>query len=170
MTRELLILRHAKSAWDTDAPSDFERPLAKRGKRHATRMGKWMQQCDLIPDSTVCSPAKRAAKTADRVLRELGLTAQDIRWEPRIYDAERQDLLQVLAACPGSATRVLLVGHNPGLDALLTYLGGPAVRPRADGKLMVTAALAQLRMPDDWSQLTPGCGELLALTRPREVT
>ena len=63
MPRELLILRHAKSAWDTNAPSDFERPLAKRGRRAAPRVGRWLEEQGLIPDHVVSSPAERAKQT-----------------------------------------------------------------------------------------------------------
>ena len=62
--RELLILRHAKSAWDTDAVSDFDRPLAKRGRKDAPRMGKWLRRRRLVPGYVLSSPARRAPWTS----------------------------------------------------------------------------------------------------------
>ena len=59
MTHELIILRHAKSDWDSAAESDFERPLSKRGKRDAPRMGEALSRL-MAPMAIVASPARRA--------------------------------------------------------------------------------------------------------------
>ena len=72
MSRELLILRHAKSAWDTSAATDFERPLAKRGRRDAPRVGRFLLDQGLIPDYVVSSPAERAKQTVIGVCEQLG--------------------------------------------------------------------------------------------------
>ncbi|MFO1429059.1 MAG: histidine phosphatase family protein [Candidatus Competibacteraceae bacterium] len=165
MSRFLLLLRHAKSAWDTETATDFARPLNKRGERDAPRMGRWLRQQGLLPDYVVSSPAERAKQTALKVCHALALEDERLHWEPRIYEAPLGDLLQVLAACPETARTVLLVGHNPGLELLLRYLCEAAPTP-ADGKLLPTATVAQLVMPDDWRQLTPHCARLLAITRP----
>ena len=168
MPRELLLLRHAKSAWGTDAPTDFERPLAARGRRDAPRMGLWMRENDLGPDHVVSSPAKRAQETVHLVLAELGLDGESAVTADEIYDAAVSDLLDVLADCPAERRRVLLVGHNPGLEDLVEHLAGRVDAP-AGGKVFPTAALAHLAMPDDWTRLSRGCAELKALIRPRAL-
>jgi phosphohistidine phosphatase len=78
-------------------------------------------------------------------------------------------LLRVLASCPPFARTVLLVGHNPVLEELLLFLAGDEVQISADGKLLPTAALARLEMPDDWSALDSGCAQLISITRPRNL-
>lgn len=168
MSKQLLILRHAKSAWDTETESDFERPLSKRGQRDAPRMGHWLGQQGLIPDYVISSPALRAKQTTLKVCEALKLDATRLHWDNRIYEASPGTLLQVLASCPKRAHRVLLVGHNPGLELLLGYLCNDIPLP-ADGKLLPTATLAHIEMPDDWTQLDPGVGHLNALTRPRSL-
>jgi phosphohistidine phosphatase len=166
--RELLLLRHAKSSWKPVAVSDHARPLAKRGRRDAPRIAQWMRAQGLAPGWVVSSPALRARQTADAVVAALGSMQEDLRFDERIYLADDRQLLQVLAECPPVA-RVLLVGHNPGLDQLLQYLCGTGL-PRTDkGKLLTTAALARLAMPPDWHGLQPHCARLLALIRPREL-
>lgn len=167
MARELLILRHAKSDWSTGASTDFERPLNKRGKHDAPCVGQWLREHDLIPDHILASPARRAKQTVLRVCPELGIDPHRIHWEAGIYEAAPGTLLKLLATCPAEARRVLLVGHNPGLDQLLLYLC-PAAPLNSAGKLLTTAALARVALPDDWQVLDPGCGELLDLVRPRE--
>lgn len=167
MARELLILRHAKSDWSTGASIDFERPLNQRGKHDAPQVGHWLREHDLIPDHILASPARRAKQTVLRVCPELGFDPHHIRWEASIYEAVPGTLLKLLADCPAGAQRVLLVGHNPGLDQLLLYLC-PTAPLNPAGKLLTTAALARIALPDDWQTLDPDSGELLDLVRPRE--
>jgi phosphohistidine phosphatase len=170
MTRELLILRHAKSAWNTDAPTDFERPLAKRGRKAAPRVGRWLLQQGLIPDYVVSSPAKRARQTVVTVCKQLEIGSEKLNWDQRIYGGGTASLLSVLRESPDNANRVLIAGHNPGLEMLLQYLCGSGVPFPRDGKLMPTAAVAHLQIPSDWENLARGEARLLSITRARSLT
>jgi phosphohistidine phosphatase len=165
MTRELLILRHGKSDWET-GDDDFHRPLTERGRRSAERMAIWMLEQKLMPDYVVASPAERALTTAQKACKTMGVRRQEIHKDPRVYAAALEELLRVLADCPGTAKRVMLVGHNPGLEDLLTYLADKPIPLPEDGKLLPTATLARLRMPDDWKKLPQGCARLESITRP----
>jgi phosphohistidine phosphatase len=169
MTRELLLLRHAKSDWTGTMASDFDRPLAKRGKADAPEVGRWLKGQGLVPDQVISSPAKRARQTAKRVCEALGYDPSRVTWEPRVYEGQLGDLLAVLAGCPATARRVLLVGHNPGLEYLLSHLGGETAVVAEDGKLLPTASVARLELPDDWAVLDPGCGRVLSITRPTQM-
>ena len=169
MPRHLLLLRHAKSAWDTGVSVDFERPLAKRGKKDARRMGEWMRREGPRPDYVVSSPAVRARETVYAVCRELGIEVDGIHFDRRIYEADAATLLAVLADCPQGLNTILLVGHNPGLADLLAWLWGEKITLPEDGKLLPTATLARLRMPKDWTRLERGCGRMIVLTRPRSL-
>jgi len=169
MPRELLILRHAKSDWNAGARSDFERPLAKRGKKDAPRVGEWLFREGLVPDLVISSPAERARQTAEKVCKSMDYKKTKIQWNKELYEAEGRDLLPVLARCSPDARTVLLVGHNPGLEDLVLFLVGDEVERPADGKLLSTAAIARLEMPDDWCALGPGCAHLVAITRPRNL-
>jgi phosphohistidine phosphatase len=163
--RELLILRHGKSDW-SQATDDFKRPLKERGKRDAQRMGLWLAQQDWVPDYILASPASRAITTAQKLCKTIGIYTQQIKQESRIYAADNMTLLAVLADCPAKARRVLLVGHNPGLEELLQYLAEQKIPLPTDGKLLPTATLARLLMPDDWSALPAGCAQMDSITRP----
>ena len=170
MSCQLLLMRHAKSAWDTDAPSDYDRPLAKRGRRDAPRMGSWLRHQGLLPDAVISSPARRAKQTAVRVCRELGVAKDAIIWDSRIYSAEVADLVAVLNDCPDKAEVVLLVGHNPGLEEMLCHLCGAGVASSASDKLLPTAALARLELEGGWKRLKAGAARLVGVMRPRELT
>lgn len=167
MTRELLLLRHGKSDWSRDV-DDFHRPLTDRGKRGAQRQGVWLARQGLRPDHVRSSPAERALVTAQKTLKAMGGGAAGIVRDQRIYAADLDELLAVLGDCPAGAHRCMLVGHNPGMEQLLSHLAGPLAMPE-DGKLMPTAALARLSMPADWMELGAGCARLLSLIRPAEL-
>lgn len=167
MSRELLILRHAKSDWGPGHQSDFDRPLNRRGKQDAPKVGSWLYREGLVPDRVLSSPAQRARQTTLKVCKGLDIGKKDIDWDPDLYGASTPHLLGALGRCPSQAATVLLVGHNPGLEELLRYLAGDDLEVPEDGKLLPTATLARLEMPDDWSNLERGCAQLLSVTRPK---
>ncbi len=168
MARELLILRHAKSDWDRPNLADFARPLAKRGRRDAPRVGAWLYREGLVPDIIISSPAERARATTLHICKRLDYKKKNVVWDAAVYEGSLNALLDVLARCPAAAT-VLLVGHNPGLEELIRYLADGDVDEPADGKLLPTAATARLEMPDNWQQLDAGCAVLLSVTRPKNL-
>jgi phosphohistidine phosphatase len=169
MSRELLILRHAKSAWDTGAPTDFERPLAPRGLNAAPRVGRFLAAQGLRPDYVVSSPAERARQTVLLVCAEMGIEADSVHWESRIYGCGPRTLFRVLRDCPPDATRVLIAGHNPGLELLLVELCGQRIDIPPDGKLLPTAAVAHLAVDSEWAAIGEGAARLLSLTRARAL-
>lgn len=167
--RQLILLRHAKSSWKSDIAEDFDRPLTKRGKQDATRVGLWLKRRNLIPDLILSSPAKRARKTTLKICGELRFDTDNVRWIPEIYDASLRDLIGILTRCPDHAKFVLLVGHNPGLEDLLEYLCREALPLAEDGKLLTTACAAHLNIPNKWRDLTQSAAQLISITQPGEM-
>jgi phosphohistidine phosphatase len=168
MTHELLLLRHAKSDWSVEM-DDFSRPLKKRGRRAAKQIGRWLYNQNLIPDVILCSPAMRTLSTAQRVCRQLDIDESAIIFDPRIYEADALTLLEILKTSDHKQ-RVLLVGHNPGLEDLLLKLILDPVPLSANGKCMPTAALAHLSFEENWAELTDGCAKLVTLIRPDSLS
>ncbi|MBF0160746.1 MAG: histidine phosphatase family protein [Magnetococcales bacterium] len=180
MARQLLILRHAKSAWDTQAASDFDRPLAKRGQKDVPMMGAWMREQKLIPDCVVSSPAERAKQTAQGICHVLDIKEKKIIMDRRIYGADTEELLEVLSELPGKAKTVLLVGHNPGLESLAAYLVGDLSRSVAqlapeggeeagEYGVVKTATLLQLGITEEWNALKQRCATLIQIKYPRTL-
>ena len=165
MNRELCLLRHGKADRNL-ATDDFDRPLKKRGKSAAQHIGEGLHQLHIMPDWIVRSPAKRALATANIVHTALAVENLDVVQDQRLYQEGFESLKTVLSECPIDARRILLVGHNPDLEDLLIFLVGAAHLPDID-KLLPTAGLARLKMPDDWSQLHAGCAKLLSITYPK---
>lgn len=159
----LLILRHGKSSWKHPGLADHDRPLNKRGLRDAPRMGRLLRDEDLVPDRIVNSTAVRARTTAELVADQLGYRGA-VECSRDLYLASVPDIIRVLGNVGGDASRLLVVGHNPGLEELVAALtGGFAALP--------TAALAQVDLDVDvWSELTTSTrGRLVNLWRPREL-
>jgi len=168
MARELLLLRHGKSDWDT-GDDDFDRPLTDRGKRGAQRMGVWLATHGMIPEYVISSPAERALVTAEKSLKAMGEGSGNIVQDRRVYLADVSDLLAVIQKIPAETQRAMLVGHNPGLEELLITLTGGEAEPEDDGKLLPTATLAILEIDDEWSKQKQGSARLVRIIRPRTL-
>lgn len=168
MSRELYILRHSKSDWDSHS-SDHQRPLNKRGRENAELLAVWMQAQYLYPGMIYCSTALRARETLAPVITTLEISADRIIYTDKLYLAELSTLLMFLCAIDSNEGSVMLVGHNPGMDELVTYLAAEPVPCTATGKLMTTSCLARFKMPDDWCQLQHRA-ELISITRPNDIT
>jgi phosphohistidine phosphatase len=161
--KTLLLLRHAKSSWKHTELADHDRPLNKRGKRTAPLMGALLQDEDLIPDLILCSSAVRTYTTALVVAKTCGYTGK-IKQTRRLYLAEPQDYVEELRQVADKHARVLVVGHNPGLEALIEALTSEAMA-------MPTAALAQVELSlKRWSDLdTDTDCKLVNVWRPKDL-
>ncbi|HMV04108.1 MAG TPA: histidine phosphatase family protein [Accumulibacter sp.] len=165
--KTLLILRHGKSDWTT-GDEDYHRPLVARGRQGSQKMGAWIRQQKLVPEAVISSPAERARATTILACKAMGLPAKTVRWDERLYAAPVEALLAALAECPKNTRRVMLVGHNPGLEELVEYLASHVDVPE-DGKILPTSALARLELLEDWRNLAQGCATVVSLTRPGEL-
>jgi phosphohistidine phosphatase len=164
--RELIILRHGKSAWDSDAPSDFQRPLTRRGLQLVPGVGAWMWQNGMRPQTIVSSSALRAWQTVIPVATALDIAEQAVVFDGRLYLADRDTLLQVLSEIPHDINSVLLVGHNPGLEDLVAFLLDDKLPQTDDDRLLPTATVCQVEFDAGWNRLAAGCARLLVYHRP----
>ena len=162
--RELLFLRHGKSAWGSDAVDDFHRPLARRGRKAVKCMASWLRRQDLLPEHILSSTAERARQTALRLCRHADIPESRVEWHDAIYAANLEALLHVLVNAPQQHGRVMIIGHNPGLEDAIEILTGSFER-------LPTCALARISLPiDDWEELSEGvAGELIGTWLPREL-
>jgi phosphohistidine phosphatase len=166
--RRLVLLRHAKSDWPDVA--DHDRPLAKRGRRDAPAVGRWLGASGYAPDAVVCSTARRARETWE--LAATGLAAAVpgaspvVRYEPRVYEATVLGLLMLVREFDAGWRTALVVGHNPGLAELTVGLASPDSAPP---QAFPTAAVAVLGLPGPWAEAAPGEARLVAFTVPAEL-
>ncbi len=161
----LFILRHAKALAADAHGGDFPRPLAPRGLSDAAQIGRWLHAHYPAIDLAVVSPAQRTRETLDRLLAAWPAAAPLTIWEPALYLAELPTLLHVLAT--QSARRVLVLGHNPGMEALLCHcLGNSCAGLDPTSTLMPTAALYVLEIAERGSLAAAGTATLLDHMRP----
>lgn len=156
--KRLILIRHAKSAWDSPNLADFDRPLAPRGRAEARWIGETLRQEGWMPDLVLCSPAVRTRETLS--LAALSAPAQ---FEQEIYDLMAADFVGVVRAKGGRADTLLLVGHNNAMETTaLTLCGG-----RMDFGGYPTGAIAVLDFDvGDWSGIAERTGRLVAFCRP----
>src|SRR5262245_26757969 len=155
--RTLILLRHGKSDWSGGEP-DRHRPLATRGRRQAADAGRWLAANIDHLDLAVLSPAERAQRTWELASAELP-TLPPVRDEERVYGASASELLDVVRGLPGDVSTVVLVGHNPGCEDLVSTLAGRWV-------LMKTSGLAVIDVRGPWSSAADATAELTAFGRP----
>jgi phosphohistidine phosphatase len=165
----LILLRHAKSDWPSDIP-DHDRPLAKRGRRDAPVVGRWLGTSGYIPDAVVCSTARRTRETwelvADGLAAAVPGTAPPVLYDPRVYDATVLRLLMLVREFAEHYRTVLLVGHNPGMAELTAGLPDPPPRSPLS---FPTAAAAVMSIPGQWADIAPGEAALLAFATPADM-
>jgi phosphohistidine phosphatase len=149
----LHLLRHAKSSWDESA-EDHERPLSRRGRDAARRVGESLPAALGALDLVLCSTALRTCETAELVLA--GFAARPrILYEDALYLAARAALLRHLRGLDEGAGAVLVIGHNPGLHELALALASPdspRYRALAAGKFPTTAR-ASFAIDSPWAKL-----------------
>jgi len=147
MTKELLLLRHAKSSWDDPEVQDHERPLNKRGKQNAITMGKYLKRERLVPDLIISSTAKRANKTANIIAKTSGYEKKMLESE-MLYSAIPENYKKVINEIPDKNNKVLLVGHNPILEEVIARILG-------ESHIMKTCSLAHIELSlDSWKQFS----------------
>jgi phosphohistidine phosphatase len=167
VTRTLLVVRHAKSDWAAGAP-DHERPLNDRGRREAPELGRRLADAGLRPDLVVCSDATRAQQTW-QLASSAWPDPPPVQVEPRLYDASRSEVLDVIHETPAEVQTLACVGHEPTSSALAALLTGEAdaeaARTLTAG--LKTACAAVLTFDGEWVDLEPSSARLAAVVSPR---
>jgi len=152
--KSLTLLRHAKTERHSDSGRDFDRRLNDRGREDAPRMGQEIDRLGLSFDLILCSPAARAAETAQMA----GLSPA---FDERIYDAPTGRLVDILQDQQVGTGRLLMIGHNPGFEQLASLLLGAQVD-------MPTGSLIEIDLPvDRWQEAGTRTGKLVRFLKPK---
>lgn len=168
--KSLTLLRHAKSGWDDPVSRDFDRPLNPRGRRAARTVGREMKAQGLAFDLVLASPARRVIETLEEVAAAHGPIRPD--YDRRLYLASIATLLEIVRAAPDEVERLLLVGHNPGLEELalcLSLRDEAGLRREVEVKYP-TGTVAQIALQvERWAQVEEGSGTIVRFIRPRDL-
>jgi len=170
--KTLTLLRHAKSSWDDPAARDFDRPLNRRGRKAARAMGKAMREQGIAFDQILASPAARVVGTLEDLAEGYGGSIEPA-FDQRVYLATAATLLKLVQGTDDKAERLLVVGHNPGMEALALMLTRDDDGGGLRGEMLTkypTAALAEIALPvDHWREVDLGTGQLARFIRPRDL-
>jgi phosphohistidine phosphatase len=161
--KTLLLMRHAKSSWKDSSLSDHERPLKKRGRRDSKIIAQELDKNDLYPHVILSSSATRAMETVEVIVDALDYENRII-FTDELYMAEPEDFVDVLSDLSDDDDTVLIVGHNPGMEAFLQIIDGEI-------ESLPTAALAHLVLEiDSWQDINLNTmGKLVDLWTPRNL-
>ena len=165
MSRELYLLRHAKSSWADPGAGDRDRELNNRGRRDAPRMGRALAT-KLEPMVVHASPARRAQQTLGGVLDGWpGLAELSHRTEEALYTFSVVELVDWIRGQGDSEGNLFLVGHNPAMTELVNFASGEDLLPN-----LPTAGFAHLTLDiERWSAFDFGCGRLVETLFPKEL-
>ncbi|MBR9884127.1 MAG: NUDIX domain-containing protein [Oceanospirillales bacterium] len=164
---ELLLLRHGE-AKDEPAVPDIERPLKGKGKRGAQRLGVWMHEHSVAPEVVIASPAERARTTAEKCIKAMGRSAENIRIDSRLYGADAKTLLDIAIENTSYTNRLMLVGHNPALARLIELLLPYSAIPNR-APLLPAGTLVRIGLPENRAMPLRGQGKLLSWTEPGDL-
>ena len=156
MRHTLFLLRHAEASPTPRGGTDFDRPLSNQGELDAILTARWLNEHHALPLTANSSPATRAHQTITALSTRRPSETLDLAFDERLYLANVQTLLEILAETSESINRLLLVGHNPGLTQLLHYLTPPnALSP--DCQVMSPASIALISLDSNWCDLSQQC-------------
>jgi phosphohistidine phosphatase len=160
----LYVLRHAKSSWDQPGERDHERQLAPRGRHAAELLGRYVQDHQIRPELILCSTARRAVETLQ------GVDPPGERLiESMLYGAGCDELLERLREVPAERRSVMIVGHNPALQALVLRLARSGEWLEDIRNKYPTGALATLEFAVPWSEIEEGAATLTDYVRPKAL-
>jgi phosphohistidine phosphatase len=170
-TKQLFILRHAKSSWDDPGLNDHDRPLAPRGRRTVKVLHDYVRAHGIEPSLVLCSTSRRTRETLEGVA-PTGRTVI----EAGLYTATAGGLLDRIRQLPDDTPSAMVIGHNPGMQMLALRLAASSHEPLDDDcdlatvqRKFPTGALATITFECEWRDLAAGSGQLTRLVRPKDL-
>lgn len=168
MRRHLLLVRHAKSAWDDTSLTDHDRPLAPRGTKALRRIRDHVLGADHRPELVLCSSSRRTVETLGGIRPAIPEQAR-VEVERELYLASAGTLLARLRALGSGVECAMVIGHNPGTQDLAMLLvgdGDAEMRAQLVTKLP-TGAVVTLSFDGAWADLGGGVARIDDLFMPR---
>ena len=160
--KKLILIRHAKSSWQSTATSDFDRPLNDRGKEDAPRMGEYLASLDLKPDQFYASSAVRAAYTARLIAKAMDFDPEAIVADRRLYLADVAHMQSIMREFSDNWECVFLMGHNPTLTDCANALANDELEN------IPTCGIYGIELNiDSWRKLRNGVGKRLFFQAPK---
>ncbi len=113
--KTLILMRHAKSSWDSPTLADHDRPLNERGIQSAKALGSWLKEKNLTPDQALVSSSVRTQETFAGLKLDVTPTLK-----PELYHSSSDQLLDAIKHATGET--IIVIAHNPGIGDLALRL------------------------------------------------
>ncbi|RFD20453.1 phosphohistidine phosphatase [Komagataeibacter melaceti] len=169
--RRLVLMRHAQAApapfGEMGAQADLARPLTPHGHETAARQGEWLRARHFAPELVLVSPALRTRQTLEALGSFYGDDAPAIQYVNTLYDATAETIRNELYAVPDKVSNIMILAHNPGLQALVLRWGAQGCPPALENGLMQgfpPASIACFTTGQPWNRATDGEIRLLDLS------
>ncbi len=167
MTLRLILMRHAKSDWNTPASGDYDRPLNGRGRKSARRIGEWLADQGYLPETVLVSAAARTRETWKLISGNID-PVPNVEFIENLYLASPETMFQMLRSGPHTGT-LMMLAHNPGSAILANALAKvPFSHPEFSNYPTAATAIIDFQI-DHWSDLEPETGDVVDFTVPREL-
>jgi phosphohistidine phosphatase len=171
--KRLFLLRHAKAVPAESGIEDFDRTLMLSGMQDAGATARYLRKSDYAVDLILCSAAARTVQTAELMLQELMC---EIEYRDNLYLAEPAKIVAAVRGAPAGVSALMVVGHNPGLEAAAALLAREPVRRKERARhealeeKFPTCALAILDFDvGRWRDVVQGTGKLEDFVRPKDL-
>ncbi len=161
-TRLIALMRHTKA--EQHGPTDFDRPLADRGRRDAAAAGAWLSGQGFEPDHAIVSAALRTRETWSSLAAAADWDLAPVL-DPGFYAAGAETALDLVRVVDDDVRRLLLVGHNPTIGVLAQLLDDGDGDPDLVGELLSgypTGAVSVFEYDGPWADLAAGSARLVA--------
>ncbi len=167
MNLRFILMRHAKSDWDTPASGDFERPLNDRGRNAATAIGSWLAANNYQPELVLCSAAIRTRQTWQLVSAAFPQAPKG-DMSRSLYLAAPETMFQELSEVQDAVT-VMMIAHNPGSAILANAIADQApAHARFDDYPTAATTVFEFKAAD-WAEIKPGAGQVINFVVPRDL-
>lgn len=165
---KLLLLRHAKAGWAQPGTRDFDRSLDASGVDDAVAIGAAMHRSGYVPETTLCSNARRCRETLENVAGQADTGR--VVFLDSLYTEDAAGYLSIIRE-HGNVESLLVIGHNPMTEDLAMALAGSGHDDTREALSygFPTAGLAAIHFDGGLTEAEPGAGFLETFLVPANL-
>ena len=164
MRRRLILMRHAKSSWKSDAVDDHGRPLNKRGRRDSPAVAQALIELGWSPEMVYSSDSQRTRETLE-LMCEVFQPTPVVEFVPAMYHGGVHEIREAAVGTSADVQTIMALGHNPGWQHAVDWFSG-------EQQPMSTANAALLQIDgESWREVLHGerTWQLIDVIRPKEL-
>ena len=121
--KTIYLVRHSYASKNFQG-RDYDRPLKTKGIEVAKFIGEELHKNHIHPDFIIASEAVRTFETANILSDEVGYPENKVITDKKLYEANEADMLNKINRIDNKYQTVFMVGHNPTISGMVSYLSG----------------------------------------------